>query len=39
MKEFIIVDGFKVPKKVYLELTRVYGLEPLEAMLVILGNV
>lgn len=40
MKEFIIVDDkFKVPKKLYLELTEVYGLTCLEAMLLILENV
>lgn len=40
MKEFIIVDDkFKVPKKIYLELTEVHGLTSLEAMFVILENI
>ena len=37
--QYLIVDGFKVPKKLFLELTNVYGLSNLEAMLVILENV
>lgn len=37
--QYLVVEGFKVPKKVFLELTEVYGLTDLEAMLVILENV
>ena len=35
----IIVDGFIVPKTVYLNLTEVHGLTKLEAMYIILENV
>jgi hypothetical protein len=35
----IIVDGFIVPKAVYLNLTEVHGLTKLEAMYLILENV
>jgi hypothetical protein len=39
MNNTLVVDGFIVPKTVYLELTEVHGLTHLEAMLVILENV
>ena len=38
-KDYLIVEGFKVPKTVYRTFTQVYGLTPLEAMLLILENV
>jgi hypothetical protein len=38
MSNNLVVNGFIVPKQVYLELINVYGLTHLEAMLVILDN-
>jgi len=38
-KDYLIVEGFKVPKSVYRTFTQVYGLTCLEAMLLILENV
>lgn len=38
-KDYLIVEGFKVPKSVYRTFTQVYGLTPLEAILLILENV
>lgn len=39
MNNTIVVDGFIVPRSVYLELTEVYGLTKLEAMFIILDNI
>lgn len=38
-KDYLIVEGFIVPKSVYRTFTQVYGLSPLEAMMLILENV